>query len=452
MYDKPTNNETNLIRDIFAHSINQTPKPKTQLDEGWMDALLKAAAKVGKAAEGGAAKAAKTAAKGVEKTPETIPGVKVGKTAKTELPGLADRTMPKAEAPVRTGEMSTGMKTGAAVAAGTMVVGSAVAPFMVGGEQKKQPVKLPSEGGPSLKGDQPSLFPQGTGMEQYKISPTSPSGYTDPNKKWMPSATPARKDPPMFTTPARKDPPMFPEDKPVVKSAPMTKIVKSAPAPAPAAKPAPVAPTAKPARSEEELTKIVPGSQMWGELSGEEQRKIAKHYASGKSSLSIRHREGKGFDQPGYAEGTGQYGDIVSALNKVQMQESYYNRLSSKLDEAIGIEQSAYGFDPKGGRKTYRLGKRFEQEPMVSWSGDSTEEAPDLEPESQERPHIDDVVAPHISTLIAAADKNQIDLGHGEAFDPRSKDHQKLLKASKDPAVHAASKKIGEIRSEYGIE
>lgn len=407
MYDKPTNNETNLIRDIFTNSINQTPKPQTQLDEGWMSALLKAAAKIGKAAEGGAAKAAKTAAK----TPETIPGVKVGKTAKTELPGLADRTMPKAEAPVSTGGMSPAMKTGAAVAAGTMAVGSAVAPFMVGGEQKKQPVKLPSEGGPSLKGDQPSLFPQGTGMEQYKISPTSPSGYTDPNKKWMPSATPAPVAKPASVAPVKPAPaPAAPA--PVAKPAPVK------PAPAPAAKPAPVAPApAKPARSEEELTKIVPGSQMWGELSGEEQRKIAKHYASGKSSLSIRHREGKGFDQPGYAEGTGQYGDIVSALNKVQMQESYYNRLSSKLDEAIGIEQSAYGFDPKGGRKTYRLGKRFEQEPMVSWSGDSaTVEDLPAEP-SQEKPDTDAeaFVKKHVMDLMSAAQEKGIEMTHGEA-------------------------------------
>ena len=409
MHDKPTNNETNLIRNIFAHSINQTPKPQTSLDEGWMAALLKTAAKIGKAAEGGAAKTAKAAAK----TPETIPGVKVGKTAKTELPGLADRTMPKAEAPVRTGGMSPAMKTGAAVAAGTMAVGSAVAPFMVGGEQKKQPVKLPSEGGPSLKGDQPSLFPQGTGMEQYKISPTSPSGYTDPNKKWMPSVTPAPVKPapaaPVKKQTGMEPPtPMFPEDKPITKPAPV--------APAPAAKPAPVAP-AKPTRSEEELTKIVPGSQMWGELSGEEQRKIAKHYAGGKTSLSIRHREGKGFDQPGYAEGTGQYGDIVSALNKVQMQESYYNRLSTKLDEAMGIEQSAYGFTPKGGSKVRRLAKRYEQEPMVSWSGDSAT-VEDLPAEPSQDMHATDAeafVKKHVMDLMSAAQEKGIEMTHGEA-------------------------------------
>jgi hypothetical protein len=62
------------------------------------------------------------------------------------------------------------------------------------------------------------------------------------------------------------------------------------------------------------------------------------------------------------------------------------------------------------------------------------------------------VVAPHISTLIAAADKAQVDLSHGEAFNPRSKDHQKLLKMSKDPAVVKASQSIGQIRKDYGIE
>jgi hypothetical protein len=190
---------------------------------------------------------------------------------------------------------------------------------------------------------------------------------------------------------------------------------------------------------------------MWGELSGDEQRKIAKHYAGGKTSLSIRHREGKGFDEAGYGD-QGQYGDIVKALNKVQMQESYYDHLSQKLDEAMGIQQAAYGFTPKGASKVRRLAKRYEQEPMTSWSGDSTVEAPDLEPESKERPHIDDVVAPHISTLIAAADKAQIDLGHGEAFDPRSKDHQRLLKSSKDPSVMKASQAIQQIRKDYGVE
>ena len=382
MYDKPTNNETNLIRNIFANSSKEVVKPEpTQLDEGWMAALMKALGQTAKGTGKGAAKAGKTAAK----TPENIPGVKVGKPTKSELPALADRTMPKAEEPVRTGGMSPAMKTGAAVAAGTMAVGSLVAPFMVGGEQKKEP----------------TLFPQGTGMEKYTISPTSPGGYIDPNKKWMPSIPAPVKPAPAPVAPA-----------PAAKPAP----VKPAPAPAVKPAPAPVV-SAKPTRSEEELTKIVPGSQTWGELSGEEQRKIAKHYASGKSSLSIRHREGKGFDQPGYAEGTGQYGDIVSALNKVQMQESYYNRLSSKLDEAMGIEQSAYGFNPKGGRKVHRLAKRFEQEPMVSWSGDSAT-VEDLPAEPSQDMHATDAeafVKKHVMDLMSAAQEKGIEMTHGEA-------------------------------------
>ena len=89
---------------------------------------------------------------------------------------------------------------------------------------------------------------------------------------------------------------------------------------------------------------------------------------------------------------------------------------------------------------------------MKSWAGDSTVEAPDLEPESTERPHIDTVVAPHIETLVRAAAQNEIDLSHGEAFDPRSKDHQRLIIKTKDPEVMKASEAIRQIRKDYGME
>lgn len=137
--------------------------------------------------------------------------------------------------------------------------------------------------------------------------------------------------------------------------------------------------------------------------------------------------------------------------------ESYYYRRLANLfeetsDQSIsGVNPAAYGYTPKGQRKARLAAKGF-AEPMRSWAGDSTTEAPDLEPESTERPHIDTVVAPHISTLIAAADKAQIDLGHGEAFNPLSRDHQRLIKTSKDPAVLKASQAIGQIRKDYGVE
>ena len=134
----------------------------------------------------------------------------------------------------------------------------------------------------------------------------------------------------------------------------------------------------------------------------------------------------------------------------------YYRRLANLFEETSdqsmsGVNPAAYGYTSKGQRKARLAAKGF-AEPMRSWAGDSTTEAPDLEPESTERPHIDTVVAPHISTLIAAADKAQIDLGHGEAFNPLSRDHQRLIKTSKDPAVLKASQAIGQIRKDYGVE
>jgi len=142
------------------------------------------------------------------------------------------------------------------------------------------------------------------------------------------------------------------------------------------------------------------------------------------------------------------------------MSESYYYRRLANLFEETrvtdtpmsGVNPAAYGYTPKGYRKASLVAKRFAQEPMANWAADSTVEAPDLEPESKERPHIDDVVAPHITTLIAAADKVKIGLSHGEAFNPSSRDHQALLKTSKDPAVLKASQAIGQIRKDYGVE
>ena len=134
----------------------------------------------------------------------------------------------------------------------------------------------------------------------------------------------------------------------------------------------------------------------------------------------------------------------------------YYHRLANLFEETSdqpisGVNPAAYGYTPKGQRKARLAAKGF-AEPMKSWAGDSTVEAPDLEPESTERPHIDTVVAPHIETLVRAAAQNEINLSHGEAFDPRSKDHQRLIIKTKDPAVMKASEAIRQIRKDYGME
>ena len=142
--------------------------------------------------------------------------------------------------------------------------------------------------------------------------------------------------------------------------------------------------------------------------------------------------------------------------NKTEMKESYYHRLANLFEETSdqpisGVNPAAYGYTPKGQRKARLAAKGF-AEPMKSWAGDSTVEAPDLEPESTERPHIDTVVAPHIETLVRAAAQNELDLSHGEAFDPRSKDHQRLIIKTKDPEVMKASEAIRQIRKDYGME
>jgi hypothetical protein len=148
---------------------------------------------------------------------------------------------------------------------------------------------------------------------------------------------------------------------------------------------------------------------------------------------------------------------VTGGMNPIS--EAYYRRLANLFEETrvtdtpmSGVNPAAYGYFPKGYRKASLVAKRFAQEPMANWAADSTVEAPDLEPESKERPHIDTVVAPYISTLIAAADKVKIGLSHGEAFNPSSRDHQALLKTSKDPAVLKASQAIGQIRKDYGVE
>lgn len=71
--------------------------------------------------------------------------------------------------------------------------------------------------------------------------------------------------------------------------------------------------------TDEDLTRIVPGSQSWSQLTPTEQQRVKNMYASGKvgSSLNIRFKGGK-FDEPGYGE-EGSKGDIVKALNAVKV-------------------------------------------------------------------------------------------------------------------------------------
>ena len=142
--------------------------------------------------------------------------------------------------------------------------------------------------------------------------------------------------------------------------------------------------------------------------------------------------------------------------NKTEMKESYYHRLANLFEETSdqpmdGINLAAYGYTPRGQRNARKAIKQLANS-SSGGAGDSTTEAPDLEPESTERPHIDTVVAPHIETLISAAAQHEIDLGHGEAFDPRSRDHQRLIIKTKDPEVMKASEAIRQIRKDYGME
>ena len=135
----------------------------------------------------------------------------------------------------------------------------------------------------------------------------------------------------------------------------------------------------------------------------------------------------------------------------------YYRRLSNLFEETstngldININRAAYAKRGKG-PAAVRAARASLANSSSGGAGDSTEEAPDLEPESTERPHIDTLVAPHIETLIRAAAQSQIGLSHGEAFDPRSRDHQRLIIKSKDPAVLKASEAIRQIRKDYGME
>lgn len=221
----------------------------------------------------------------------------------------------------------------------------------------------------------------------------------------------------------------------------------------------PAAP-AKPSRSDEDLVKIVPGSQMWGELSGDEQRKVAKHYAGGKTSLSIRHREGKGFDEAGYGD-QGQYGDIVKALNRVQMQESYYTRLSAKLDEAktepsgAEINLAAYGYNPnaKGGGRGGRNARRaLDSLRKGMWRGDSSSTSDDVKekiPENiGERELTGENIKSAVATLYSAAmDHPEFEkmvktgeFGKAQIMSPSSSVHKRLLSLYPEGhEVHAAS-------------
>lgn len=79
---------------------------------------------------------------------------------------------------------------------------------------------------------------------------------------------------------------------------------------------------------------IVPGSVMWSQASDEEKRRIRDQYSRGDTSLSIKYDSNTGkFSQPGYAPGTGQYADIVTALNAMNESVNYYCRFITETTE-----------------------------------------------------------------------------------------------------------------------
>jgi hypothetical protein len=83
-------------------------------------------------------------------------------------------------------------------------------------------------------------------------------------------------------------------------------------------------PEQKQPEQKRDISNVVPGSQMWGELSSEERSSIRDRYSRGEGpSISIRYNKETGkFDEPGYGD-QGRYGDIVKALNMRESVQHY---------------------------------------------------------------------------------------------------------------------------------
>jgi hypothetical protein len=132
-------------------------------------------------------------------------------------------------------------------------------------------------------------------------------------------------------------------------------------------KPTPVsAPVTRqePTQQGRDASNIVPGSQMWGELSAAERQAVRDRYAKGEGpSISIRYnKETDRFDEPGYGD-QGRYGDIVKALN---MRESvnYYCNFITEMAKRQSKKSSKEPILP-GIPATNKLEKPTVAEPAV---------------------------------------------------------------------------------------
>ena len=97
-------------------------------------------------------------------------------------------------------------------------------------------------------------------------------------------------------------------------------------------------------------------------------------------------------------------------------QEEYYQRLNARLNEELGVNFAAYASNPKAHRKARLYQKQLETRPDMSWSGDSTVEAPDLAPPSAERSaDPEGFVKAQVIDLMTKAQEKGIEMTHGEA-------------------------------------
>ena len=104
---------------------------------------------------------------------------------------------------------------------------------------------------------------------------------------------------------------------------------------------------------------------------------------------------------------------------KSGLYELYLNKLQNKLEESEGykgINQAAYGYNPAAGRKTARLAKRYDTEPMVDWSGDTSAETPKNSAKPIEKvSNPDEFVSQEVKSLMSKAQEQGIELSHGRA-------------------------------------
>ena len=94
----------------------------------------------------------------------------------------------------------------------------------------------------------------------------------------------------------------------------------------------------------------------------------------------------------------------------------YYDRLNKMLNENLGVNFSAYKADPKSHRKARLYAKQLETRPEMSWSGDSTVEAPDLPKQSGSNDiDAEAFVKARVIDMMSKAQEKGIEMTHGEA-------------------------------------